>query len=495
MTRGEAFARFCSTCLVHSADEFAGRKFELEPWQGSMMGEALALDAQRRPRWQSVVIVLSRKNGKTTLLAGYALFRLLFDHDLPEILLAAASDRQAGRLFNAAGLFVARSPWLSEQLVVKDYAAEITRRDRAGSILRMSADPRTLHGYNPSLVVCDELAQWTTPSLRRAWAALTTGGGARHRAQTFSISVAGEASSRSTGILGRLLDSNERDGEVERPHEGLTISRNGDARTLIYNYAAPTTNPRETAKIKLANPASWIDEAYLARQAVNPELTTAEFLQLHAGVWAEAETRFVQAVDWHACRVDDAIVPGDEITLGFDGGRTDDSTVLVGCRLDDGLLQPLGAWERPPGAERWQVPLREVDAAVADAHERYVVRRGYYDPPLWQSEIDGWAYEFGETVVVRFDTRSGKMPAAVERFETDVAARLVLQGGQRLLTAHVLNAHRHAARQGYVLAKSSPWSQDKIDGAVAAVLAYQARADELASPRRRRGASRVPMSF
>jgi phage terminase large subunit-like protein len=59
-----------------------------------------------------------------------------------------------------------------------------------------------LYGYSPTLVVCDELAFWTTPSLRRAYAALTSGGGARSAPRTFTITTAGEASHRHDSLLG-----------------------------------------------------------------------------------------------------------------------------------------------------------------------------------------------------------------------------------------------------------------------------------------------------
>jgi phage terminase large subunit-like protein len=54
-----------------------------------------------------------------------------------------------------------------------------------GAIIRLTSDPARLYGYSPTLVIVDELAFWTTPNLRRAYAALTSGGGARSAPQTF----------------------------------------------------------------------------------------------------------------------------------------------------------------------------------------------------------------------------------------------------------------------------------------------------------------------
>src|SRR5439155_12023875 len=123
------------------------------------------------PVWRSVVIIAPRKNGKTAMLAAFALYRLLTSDGAPEILLAASSDKQAGRLFDAVAAYIRRNPTLAALCRVRDHVGEILREDGGGKIYRLSSDPTRLHGYNPSLVVCDELAQWTTPSLLRAYAA------------------------------------------------------------------------------------------------------------------------------------------------------------------------------------------------------------------------------------------------------------------------------------------------------------------------------------
>jgi hypothetical protein len=68
--------------LEHPLGEAIGRPFELEPWQYSFLAEAFELDEGGRPRWSTVVLVLPRGNGKTTLLAGVALYRLIFDEDI-----------------------------------------------------------------------------------------------------------------------------------------------------------------------------------------------------------------------------------------------------------------------------------------------------------------------------------------------------------------------------------------------------------------------------
>jgi hypothetical protein len=96
------FAKFCREHLVQSEDRWEGKPLVLEPWQRRMLGEALAFDSDGWPTWRSVFIVAPRKNGKTAALASLSLNRLLTSAGRPEILLAAPSDRVAGRLFDAA---------------------------------------------------------------------------------------------------------------------------------------------------------------------------------------------------------------------------------------------------------------------------------------------------------------------------------------------------------------------------------------------------------
>ena len=227
------FECFCADHLVQSVDRWDGELLDLYEDQRRLMNEALAFDADGSAIWESIVIVMPRKNGKTTLLAGIALYRLLTSEGAPEILLAASSDKQAGRLFDASSSFVRRSPKLSQLLRVRDYVGEIVREDGRGVVRRMSSDPARLYGFNPSLVVCDELAQWQSRSLENAYAALTSGGGARTRPQLFAITTAGDWQSRHSSILGRLVDAAEEARDVERK-PGLLVSRQPEARTLAW---------------------------------------------------------------------------------------------------------------------------------------------------------------------------------------------------------------------------------------------------------------------
>jgi phage terminase large subunit-like protein len=466
------FAAFCREHLEQSVDEWAGKPLVLEPWQRAMMGEALAYDTDGWPIWQSIVFVIPRKNGKTSLLAAYAVYRLLTSDGSPEILLAAASDKNAGRLFDAAATFVRRSPVLSELARVRDYTGEIVREDGLGIIRRLASDPHKMHGYNPSLVVCDELAQWVTPSLRRAYAALTSAGGARSAPQVFTITTAGEAHERASSILGRLLDAAAAaEDREERP--GLEVARLWEARTLVYNYHAPTVDPADVRAMKLANPATWITLDYLRRQAANPELTRAQVLQLHGCVWAETETTWIDPASWAKLRSSRRLQDGETVVLGFDGSERRDMTVLAAATLD-GHVEVLRAWRRPEGASaEWRIPRSEVHEEIDSAFERFDVRELAADPPGWYGEIEQWSELYGSRIV-EFETRQPRrMAPACERFRTDVLEGRISHTGDELLASAVGNCVAKETPWGTVVTKDHPDSPRKIDAAVACIIAYE----------------------
>jgi phage terminase large subunit-like protein len=297
-------------------------------------------------------------------------------------------------------------------------------------------------------------------------------------AQMVAISTAGERESSPLGQMRQAayrLPDQKRNGAHRR-------AANRDGTYVMHEWALdPGQDVDDMRVVKTCNPAPWHTLVSLRRRHDSPSTTPWAWQRFACGLWVSSQSWWLDPEQWTASETSDRLQPGDRVTLGFDGARTGDATALVACRLEDGLLEPLGVWEDPGDRRGWEVPAGEVDAAIADAMERFRVARGYFDPPLWQTEIDTWAADYGGTAVMRFHTRRTRMIDAVERFRTDVAAGRVPHTGHPALTRHALNAQTREVRGGYWLAKPGAGVDDKIDTAVAAVLAWEARADELTS--------------
>lgn len=467
---------------VQSIDQFAGEPLVLEPWQLDFMAEALAVDAKGLPYWASVVLVVPRKNGKTHMLAAYSVYHLLMDEGSPEVLLAASSDKQAGRLYDAVSSFARRSEELRSRLVLRDYAGEVARADGGGKILRMSSDPNRAHGYSPSRVVIDELHAWKAPSLRRAWAAFTTAGGARKNTQVFVISTAGEAHEREESILGRLIDGNESHGEVERDG-ALTISRNHRARVLVYNYSAPvqvrdlTVARRDFGAIRAANPASWVTDEYLERQAANPELTDAEFLQLHGCVWADSGEGFIDLAAWDQLADGADVRPGRAVCLGADGSFNFDTTVVAWAAREDeridvdahifSVRREAPHHEFLPGQT---IDFKRVEDFIVDRFERFRVREAVYDPRFLGPSVQAVTDRLGDAHIAPVEPQSRLMRDALAAFHRGIVDGTVRHRGDPAIRAHLAATKARHDDRGWTISKRD--HRKPIDAVVAMSLAY-----------------------
>ncbi len=477
-TRGPAFARWAAEHCVQSDDRFADLPLELEWWQRDIASEVLAEREDPESGWVSywhtAALIIPKGNGKSSLLAALALYELVETGGSPEVLLCAATDAQAGRLFESAVRFVKRDPWLSARLVIREHVGHIVRVDGLGTLRRVSGDALAA-GYNPSVVIADELSDWNTPRRRSTWADLVSAGKIkRDQARVIIISTAGEPHERADGILGRILDANERDGQLERPHRALTISRDHASRTLVYSYCAHTEDPLDTDAIRAANPASWIATRKLAELAKSPALTAGRYLQLHACCWVSSTGAFLTLEEWRSLERPAAYLePGEEVTLGFRGGGG--SWALMACRRSDGTLFTLAA-EDPdlPGGD----PHDNVDRALQHAVAAWRVGAVFASAsPQWCSLVDDWGREIGRKRVVdhRVEQPGPRTAAMIERFAADARAGLVGHDGDPILAAHMLAAQLATSERGHVYLAADAQQQAPIAAALAAVLAWEAK--------------------
>lgn len=111
----------------------------------------------------------------------------------------------------------------------------------------------------------------------------------------------------------------------------------------------------------------------------------------------------------------------------------------------------------------------------------------YADPAKWESYVADWEARYGAKLKVgrkghpiewwMTGGRSHLVAKALEQFHTAVVQGEMTHSGSSVLTRHVLNARRKIRNGTLQIAKKHPDSEDKIDAAVAAVLAWQARID------------------
>jgi phage terminase large subunit-like protein len=511
-TWGERFEWWCAQQTLGQS-QWAGRPFLLEQaWQAPIMYEALSVQPSGDPYWKTIVIVVPRKGAKTTTLAAFADYSLDEGVGEPEILLAAGSDKQAGRLYSQCAGFIRRSGELRDRMVVREYVGEIARSDGAGKITRLSSEGDTQHGANPSLVVIDELHVWRTPKLRRSWGALTTADGARSESQVFAITTEGEASGREDSILGQLVDDNEAQGELE-VMPGVTISRHHESRTVVFRFhavdvraadprplraagAALKKNPSSIAakdrlvaleqqllaSVMPANPASWITPEYILGQALSSKVMPSDFLQLHAGVAADSQERWIDREVWNGLRDETEIPDGSRITVGVDCGLTHDSTAVVWAYKDDASRVHLRShvWcARPPrvaaahehvaGGRIRNEPVKDLIRTLAS---RFQVDAVVYDKRFFEDAAAELSDE--GVLMVELAQNGSHMRDAEQQFHDAILEDMVRHDGDPVLTAHVAATVAERVGDSWKIRKVK--QSMVIDAVVAAIMAhYHAR--------------------
>ena len=321
--------RFFEKVLVHTKGRWARSPFLLDDWQRDDIIRPLFGTARWDDQWRQWVrayneawLEIARKNGKSEILAGVALYLLVADGEQGAEIYGAAKDReQAGAVFGVAAEMVRMSPILRKRLNVIDSRKTITD-PRTNSFYRVVASDATGNlGWNPHGVIFDEIIAQPSGDL---WDALRRGMGTRTQPLLVAATTAGDdpvsfaATEHDTSVL--ALD------EPERLPNRLVYIRNIPA----------DLDPFDEANWILANPAlgSFLSVETLrqeAREAKENPTKEAAFRQFRANQWGNSAARWFSVGSWQ--RNGGVIVPDDlvgaECFGGLDLAATSDLAALA----------------------------------------------------------------------------------------------------------------------------------------------------------------------
>lgn len=240
---------------------------------------------------------------------------------------------------------------------------------------------------------------------------------------------------------------------------------------------------------KLYRDAPWINIDRIMAEVLDPATHPADARRFYLNAVVSADDALITAEQWAACEdLDTFLEAGDEITLGFDGSKSDDSSVLVAMRVEDRFATVIGAMEKPDlPTNDWEVDREYFDGLVASAFAQYKVVGFYSDVAHFESYVDKWSAEYGSGLVVAASPRSAVgwdmrgrlqlLTAATERLVAAVQDGSLRHDGGGLLRRHVLNARRRPNRWGISFGKERRDSPRKVDAFAALQLADMARSD------------------
>lgn len=192
--RADHVVKFFHELLQHTKGTYARRRFTLADWQREEIIEPLfgrtvwSDEHQAYKRQYSIAwIEVSRKQGKTALLAGIMLYLFLAEGEYGAELYSVAKDRkQASLCFDVAAQMVLLNPVLSKRCKVIKSVKRIVKLDSNSVYQVIANDADSALGSNPSAVAADELLAWPSAEM---WDALYTGMGSKARLQPLLIAA------------------------------------------------------------------------------------------------------------------------------------------------------------------------------------------------------------------------------------------------------------------------------------------------------------------
>ncbi|WP_181786046.1 terminase large subunit [Streptomyces phytophilus] len=220
--RADRVVAFFAELLVHPAGAWANHAFVLAPWQEHeiirpLFGEVIFSEQWGRyvRRYSRATIVMARKNGKSALLSGILLYLLCGDgEESAEVYGAAATTRQAGKVFEPAVKMVKKSPVLAARLQHIKNARRLVDEHSGSHYEVIPADADTELGHNPHGFVLDEVLSQRDDGL---WKAMRTAAGAR--AQALMLAITTETSD-GTSFGAEFIDEADRvmEDPARAPH-------------------------------------------------------------------------------------------------------------------------------------------------------------------------------------------------------------------------------------------------------------------------------------
>ncbi len=436
--------------LIHTKGEWAGKPFELLDWQSQavfrpLFGWKRVADGLRR--FRHVFVIVAKKNGKSAIASGLALYLTGADgEDGAEVYSAAADEDQARIVYGEAANMAEANPRFRDALGLTVHRRSISQ-DRTRSAYKvLSRAVGTKHGFNVHGLIFDE---FHTQRTRDLYETLYRGTSARAQPVVFVITTAGddretichEQYEYAKGVLDGTIDDDT----------FLPVIFEADTED---DWTDPATWHKANPSLGVTKRIDYMETECAAAKA-EPRKRNS-FLRLDLNVWTESRTVWIAPEAFEAlARAEKEPARLEQLTccLGLDLSKTTDLTSCVAAFREHDELPAL---EVEVESEDGQTPPQSlsIDYRVhlvewywlpaSRLKER--ARKDRVPYPLWRDQ--GWLRETpGE--IVHYDAIRRHVRELHDRFKVVQAGFDPWNAGQ--LTSQLLDdgVPMVEVRQGY----------------------------------------------
>lgn len=314
--------------LRHTKGQWAGKPLSPDPWQIAY----ILAPVFGWVRWDDeadcyvriitdLYVDVPRKNGKSTLSGGIAIYLTCADGEPgAEVVAAATTKDQAGFVFDPVKQLATNSPALKP--FVKPYARRIVHVASGSYFAVISSAADAQMGANVHGAIIDELHVHKTADLVET---LETGRGSRRQPLIVIITTADEG--KPDTIYARRRERVEQiaSGSLKAAHiYGVVFA------------ADPEADPFAVETQKAANPGYGVSPTrrYLQAKADEARQSAAElasYQRLHLGIRTKQTTRYITLEEWDRNRsmIVEERLHGERAYGGLDLGNVADLTALA----------------------------------------------------------------------------------------------------------------------------------------------------------------------
>ena len=182
---------------------------KLELWQKAIISVIFGIqDAEKVRVFREIFIVIGRKNGKSLFASAIIAYMAFLEPEYgQEIYCLAPKLDQAALVYDGFHKMVKAEPELLE--LARKRRSDIYIEETESFVKPIAFNARKSDGFNPQLVVCDEMAAWSGDAGLKQYEVMKSALGARTQPMILSISTAGyendgiydELMKRSTSFL------------------------------------------------------------------------------------------------------------------------------------------------------------------------------------------------------------------------------------------------------------------------------------------------------
>lgn len=472
---------------VYTDGRFQHGRIQLGDWQClvvlQIFGWKHAVTGVRR--FRRVYLEVARKNAKSTLAAGIALYMEVADNEPgAHVYSAATTGDQAREVFDVARNMALRLPEFQARFGVEIGKHDITVPETASSFKPLNAEGSTLDGLNIHCAIVDELHAHKT---RAVYDVLDSATGARSQPLIVMITTAG---SDRSGICYEQRDYTVKvlDGVIQ-DETWLGVIFTLDEDDIWHDPAVwRKANPNLGVSVKMD------DMEAASRKALAQPSAQANFLTKRLNVWVNSDSAWMDMQAWERCA--DHTLTVDQVKhlpviSGLDLASKVDVAAKINVHYDaeadhyyllptfwlperaveQGRNSQYDGWRR---AGHLQVTDGEVtdydeieDAIRADVRTLQM-REIPFDP--WQAtQLSSHLLEEGAPMVEYRQTVQN-MSEPMKQLEALVLQRKLTHNGNPMMTWMISNVVCHRDAKDNIYPRKER-DEHKIDGPVAAIMA------------------------